>query len=137
MKWIPIIHSILHDEKRLNWDSILSQNITNALELSLISPPDQKHIFYMFSFLMDIIIVLVPFPLMKWNYPFNQQLPIHNYAQILWEINSKFHLYDIFHYIVIPLHEVIFVKAPPRISEGLKEGLKSICHCFFRNYFLA
>lgn len=130
VQWIPLIHNIHHESKCFNWADIVSQNIAKALKLSLLSPPGYKQMFCMSILLMDIVSAIVPFPLMKWNYLVDQQLPIRNYAPILWESNFKFHLYDIFHYVMIPLHIILFGKAPPRPSESLKEALESIHHWF-------
>lgn len=98
IKWIPIIHNILNEGKCLNWVDILLQNITDSLRLSLSFPPRFKYIFCMSTYLIDFFFASVPFPLMKWNYPSDQQLPNQNYAPILWESNFKYHFYDICHY---------------------------------------
>lgn len=68
--------------------------------------------FCMSTFLVDIVITSVPFLMMKWNYSANQQLPIKNYAPILWERNFKFNLYDICH---LP-----FDKSLPELVKVLK-----------------
>ncbi len=98
IKWIPIIHNILNEGKWLSWVDILLQNITDSLKLSLSSSPRFKYIICMSTYLIDFVIASVPFPLMKWNYPSDQQLPNQNYAPILWESNFKYHFYDICHY---------------------------------------
>jgi len=45
-----------HDSKCFNWDDILSQNLTDAIKLSVLSPPGYEHMFFMSSYLMDIVI---------------------------------------------------------------------------------
>jgi hypothetical protein len=84
---------------------------------------------------MDIVISSVPFPLMKWNYSSCHQQAIQNYSLILWERNFKFHFYDIYNYVMIPLHEVIFGKTPPRVSQDIKEALVQIGVWFIDELF--
>ena len=114
IKWIAIIHSILNEGKFLNSIDLLSQNITDLVKLLVSSPPEFNYIFCMYAYLLDVVIALVTFPLMNWNYPSDEEIPIQNYAPILWESNFKYHFYDIFHYVLIHSHKILFGTIPPR-----------------------
>lgn len=86
-----IIHIILNEGKCLKWADLLSQNITDSVRSSVSSPPEFNYIFFMSTYLLDVVIASVPFLLIKWSYPSDQQLPIQNSAPILWESNFKYH----------------------------------------------
>jgi hypothetical protein len=72
--------------------------------------------FYMSAFIMDAICFRTPFPLMNWSWTPTSTEPIHFFLSKLWEENSKDFFYEICHYVVISIHEVIYRQPPPRIS---------------------
>jgi hypothetical protein len=74
------------------------------------------------------------FPLMNWNWTPTVTKPVHIYHSKLWEENTKDCFYEIFHNVIIPIHEVLYGNPPPRISEqimgniGATGILKRISH---------
>jgi hypothetical protein len=69
--------------------------------------------FYMSAYIMDAICFMTPFPLMNWSWNPSCTEPIHEYHSKLWEENAKDSFYEIFHFMVIPVHQMLYSCAPP------------------------
>jgi len=89
----------------------------------------------MSAYIMDVICYMTPFPLMNWSWNPSCVEPIHVYHSKLWEENVKDFFYEIYHYIVIPMHQILYGYAPPQISEQIVENLKTIVDCFIKDNF--
>ena len=82
--------------------------------------------FYLPAYIMDAICYKTPFPLMNWSWTPKYSEPIHIYHSNLWEENEKDQFYEIFHNVIIPIHEVLYGNLPLRISEKIIENLSTI-----------
>ena len=89
----------------------------------------------MSAYIMDAICFVTPFPLMNWSWNITYPEPIHEYHSVLWEENDKNSFYEIFHFIVIPIHKKNYGCEPPRISETVSENLKEIADWFIDENF--
>jgi hypothetical protein len=80
----------------------------------------------MLAYIMDAICFSTPFPLMNWSWNPTYLEPIHEYHSKIWEENAKDSFYEIFHFMVIPLHRMLYGCEPPHISNSIKGNLRAI-----------
>jgi hypothetical protein len=91
--------------------------------------------FYISAYIMDAICYMTPFLLMNWSWNPTCAEPIHDYHSKLWEENAKYFFYEICHYVVIPLHQILYGYAPPRISKPIMGNLMAIADWFIEEGF--
>jgi hypothetical protein len=91
--------------------------------------------FYMLAYIMDAICFTTPFPLMNWSWNPTCTKPIHEYHSKLWEENVKDSFYEICHFMVIPVHQMLYGFAPPCISESVIGNLKVVSDWFIEENF--
>jgi hypothetical protein len=84
---------------------------------------------------MDTICFTTPFPLMNWSWNPTYTEPIHEYHSKLWEENVKDSIYDLFHFVVLPMHHMLYECAPPHISETVMGNLKVVSDWFIEEKF--
>ena len=89
----------------------------------------------MSSYIRDVICYMTPFPLMNWSWNPTCAEPIHVYHSKLWEENVKDFFYKICHYIVIPMHQILYGYEPLWISEQIMGNLKEIFDWFIEENF--
>jgi hypothetical protein len=82
--------------------------------------------FYILAYLMDTICFMTPFALMNWSWNITCPEPIHKYHSKSWEENAKNSFYEIFHFVVIPMHKMFFGCDPPCIFYAVSNNLKQI-----------
>jgi hypothetical protein len=82
--------------------------------------------FFMSEYIMDVVCFLTPFPLMRWSWTLAEDEPIHVYHSKLWENKAAYFIYEIFNWVMVPLHVTIFSHLPPRISDSIVTNLSSI-----------
>jgi len=75
---------------------------------------------------MDIICFNFGFPIPGWKWIVQDPTPIHIYHMYLWKFDYKNHLYRICHGFVLPIHQAIFNKPTPRVSNEANIDLTSI-----------
>jgi hypothetical protein len=63
---------------------------------------------------------------MNWSWNLTYSEPIHEYHSILWEENTKESFYEICHFVVISLHQMLYDYAPLRISELVTGNLRTV-----------
>jgi hypothetical protein len=80
----------------------------------------------MSAYIMDTICCMTPFPLMIWSWTPVEDEHIHIYHAKLWENKAKIFAYEIFNWVMVPLHVTIFGHPPPRISDSIVMNLSSI-----------
>jgi hypothetical protein len=80
------------------------------------------HVYY----IMDIVCFMTPFPLMGWRWTPTSAEPIHIYHLILWEDKAKDFFYEIYNWVVVPMHTTIYGYPPPRISNKIVTNLGEI-----------
>jgi hypothetical protein len=76
-----------------------------------------------------------PFPLMNWSWNPACDEPIHVYDSKLWEENVKYFFYEICHYVVKPVHQILYGYAPSRILEPIVGNLRAIADWFIEENF--
>jgi len=54
---------------------------------------------------------------------------------MLWEENAKDAFYEIYHFVIIPMHKNFYGCEPPRISDRVIENLKEIADWFIDENF--
>jgi hypothetical protein len=89
----------------------------------------------MSAYIMDAICFSTPLPLMNWSWKPTYLEPIHEYHSKLWEENAKDSFYEIFHFVVIPLHQMLYGCAPPCISESVIGNLRVVVDWFIEENF--
>jgi hypothetical protein len=89
----------------------------------------------MSAYIMDAICYMTPFPLMNWNWNTACAEPIHVYHSKLWEDNVKDFFYEICHYVVTRLHQILYGYAPSHISKQIMGNLKAIADWFIEEGF--
>jgi hypothetical protein len=63
---------------------------------------------------------------MNWSWAPSNTEPIHVYHLNLWEDKAKEFIYEIFNWVMVPLHVAIFGQPPPRISDIIMTNLSSM-----------
>jgi hypothetical protein len=63
---------------------------------------------------------------MSWSWNLVEAEPIHIYHLKLWENKATDFVYEIFNWVMVPLHVTIFGHLPPRISDSIVMNLSSI-----------
>jgi hypothetical protein len=94
----------------------------------------QPTYFYMSVYVMDDICHMVPFPLMNWIWNRTYAETIHFYHSQLWEEKVKDLFYEICHYVVIPMNQILY-GLPPWISEQIMGNLKTVVDWFIEENF--
>jgi hypothetical protein len=89
----------------------------------------------MSTYIMDVICFTTPFPLMNWSWNPTCTEPVHEYHSKLWEENDKDSFYEIGHFMVIPVHQMLYGYAPCRISESVIGNLKAVSDWFIEENF--
>jgi hypothetical protein len=134
-EWVPLLHKATEGYS-FNWDKILFDNIVKeVMEYQTARSKGQPIAFYMSAYIMDAICFSTPFPLMNWSWNPTYLEPIHEYHSKLWEENAKDTFYEIRHFMVIPLHQMLYGCTPPRISELVIGTLKAVVEWFIEDNF--
>jgi hypothetical protein len=84
---------------------------------------------------MDAVCFLTPFPLMSWSWTPSEAEPIHIYHSKLSEDKASDFVYEIFNWVMVPLHVPIFEHPPPRISNNIMVNLSSIANSYVEAEF--
>jgi hypothetical protein len=114
----------------------LSDNLTQEISnYKATKSKGQPTSFYMSSYIMDAICYVTPFPLMNWSWNISCPEPIHKYHSALWEENAKDAFYEVCHFIIIPMHKIVFGCEPLRIYDAITENLKAIADWFIEENF--
>jgi hypothetical protein len=89
----------------------------------------------MFTYIMDAICFITPFPLMNWSWSSTSAEPIHLYHSKLWEEKAKYFFYKIYHHVVVSVHIDLYGFPPPRISDKIMGNLGKIADWFIEENF--
>jgi hypothetical protein len=89
----------------------------------------------MSAYIMDDICFMTPFPLMKWSWAPSNTEPIHVYHSKLWEDKANEFIYEIFNWVMVPLHVAIFGQPPPKISDSVATNLSSVVEWYLEVEF--
>jgi hypothetical protein len=133
--WVPIINEVA-EGFTFHWGKLLSDNLVKQIGIyTSHKSKGEPTPFYMSAYIMDAICYKTPFPLMNWSWTPKSSEPIHIYHSKLWEENEKDHFYEIFHNVIIPIHEVLYGNPPPRISEQIMGNLGAIADWYIEESF--
>jgi len=91
--------------------------------------------FFMSAYIMDAICSMTPFPLMNWAWSPTEEKNVHEYHDKLWENNANKFIYEIFNWVMVPLHVAIFGLTPPRISHSVAANLSRIADWYVEEEF--
>jgi hypothetical protein len=135
VQWVPLIYRVAEGFS-FNWTKILSDNLfTNITEYREKKAAGKPSGFYMSAYIMDAICARTPFPLMKWAWSPSEDKAVHIYHDKLWENNANDFIYEIFNWVIVPLHVTIFGLLPPRIPEGVVANLNHITDWYVEDQF--
>jgi hypothetical protein len=126
LPWVPLIHTVIEGFS-FDWAKLLSYSMTSRItEYRAQKVSNKATSFFMFAYIMDAICFMTPFPLMEWSWAPSNTEPIHVYHSKLWEDKAKEFIYEIFNWVMVPLHVAIFGQPPPRISDNVVTNLSSM-----------
>jgi hypothetical protein len=135
VQWVPLIFRVA-EGCSFNWAKILSDNLFNRItEYQEKKAAGKPSGFYMSAYIMDAICAKTPFPLMKWAWSPSEDKAVHIYHDKLWENNANNFIYEIFNWVIVPLHVTIFGLLPPRIPDGLAANLNHITDWYVEEQF--
>jgi hypothetical protein len=88
--WVPLLHEVAEGYS-FNWSKILSDNLAKEItEYKMTKSKGCLISFYMYSYVMDAIYFVTPFPLMNWSWNPSCTEPIHEYRSNIWEESVKY-----------------------------------------------
>jgi hypothetical protein len=126
LQWVPLIHRVV-EGCSFDWAKMLSDSLTTRVTEYRAQKESRKiSSFFMYAYIMDVVCFLTPFPLMSWSWTPTEVEPNHVYHSKLWENKAADFIYEIFNWVMVPLHVAIFGHPPPRISESIVTNLSSI-----------
>jgi hypothetical protein len=126
LSWVPLIHSLAKGFS-FDWDKLLLDSLASRITKYRAQKVSEKaSLFFMSAYIMESICFMKPFPLMKWSWNPTDAEPIHVYHSKLWEDKAKEFVYDIFNWVMVPLHVSIFGHPPPSISDNILANLRNI-----------
>jgi hypothetical protein len=124
--WVPLMFWVT-EGCSFNWAKILSDSLANQItEYREQKASGRLSSFFMSAYIMDAVCSMRPFPLMSWTWNPVQEKPIHEYHDKLWENKVDKFIYEIFNWVMVPLHIAIFGHPPPRISDSIAANLSGI-----------
>jgi hypothetical protein len=126
LPWVPLIFRVA---KGCSFDRVemLSDSLTSRVtEYRAQKESGKTSSFFMSTYIMDVECFLTPFPLMSWSWTPAEDEPICVYHSKLWENKATDFVYEIFNWVMVPLHVTIFSHPPPRISDSIMTNLSSI-----------
>jgi hypothetical protein len=135
VEWVSIMNEVVEGYS-FNWAKMLLDNLAKGISDYKTTKSKGKPIpFYMYTYLMDSIYFMTPFPLMKWRWTLASAEPIHFYHSKLWEEKAKDLFYEMCHNVVIPVHISLYGHPPPRISDKIMGNLGKLADWFIEENF--
>jgi hypothetical protein len=133
--WVPLMFRVA-EGCSFNWAKILSDSLANRVtEYREQKESGRPSSFFMSAYIMDAICSMTPFPLMSWAWTPAEARPIHMYHEKLWENKAEKFTYEIFNWVMVPLHIAIFGHPPPRISDNIATNLSGIADWYVEAEF--
>ena len=84
----------------------------------------------MSAYIVDTFCFNFDFPILGWKWTVQDPTPIHVYHKYLWKSEYKNHLYRIFHGFILPVHQAVFNKPAPQLSNEASIDLTSTSSWF-------
>jgi hypothetical protein len=78
---------------------------------------------------------MMPVPLMNWSWAPSDAEPVHVYHSKLWEDKASDFVYEIFNWVMVPMHVAIFGNPPPRISDSIMANLSRVVDWYVEKEF--
>jgi hypothetical protein len=72
---------------------------------------------------------------MSWSWTPSEAEPIHVYHSKLWEDKAAEFIYEIFNWVMVPMHISIFGNPPPRISDSIATNLSNVADWYVEAEF--
>lgn len=137
IKMVPLIKAALNSYV-MDWETILSDKMVvqildyrkNRFITTRVVPP-----FYMNTYIVDTICFKSDFPIMGWKWTVQDPTPLHIYHKDLWQKQYKKHFFKIFHCFILPIHQAIFNRLAPQLSQEASIDLTSIGSWFGEELF--
>jgi hypothetical protein len=108
LQGVPLIHSVIKGCS-FDWDKLLSDSLTSRVTEYQEQKESRKIAsFFMSAYIMDAVCFLTPFPLMSWSWTPSEVEPIYIYHSKLCEDKASDFVYEIFNWVMVPLHVTIF-----------------------------
>jgi hypothetical protein len=126
LPWVPLIYTVAEGFS-FDWAKLMSDSLTSRItEYRAQKASGRTSSFFMSAYIMDAICFMTPFPLMSWSWTPSDAEPIHVYHSKLWEDKAKDFIYEIFNWVMVPMHVAIFGHPPPRISDNITANLSNV-----------
>jgi hypothetical protein len=126
LPWVLLIHTVTEGFS-FDWAKLLADSLTSRITEYRAQRESKKATsFFMSTYIMDAICFMTPFPLMNWSWAPSNTEPIHVYHSKLWEDKDKECIYEIFNWVMVPLHVAIFGQLSPRISNSVTTNLSNV-----------
>jgi hypothetical protein len=133
--WVPLMFRVI-EGCSFNWAKILSDSLANRVtEYREQKASGRPSSFFMSAYIMDTVCSMTPFPLMRWAWNTYQEKPVHEYHDKLLENKVDKFIYEIFNWVMVPLHIAIFGHPPPRISDNIAASLSGIADWYVEAEF--
>jgi hypothetical protein len=135
IQWVPLIFRVAEGSS-FDWVKMLSDSLFNRVtEYQEQKEAGRPSGFFMSTYIMDAICSMTPFPLMNWAWSPTQEKTVHKYHDKLWENNTNKFIYEIFNWVMVPLHIAIFGLSPPRISDSIAANLSHTADWYVEEEF--
>jgi hypothetical protein len=135
IRWVPLIFRVAEGSS-FNWSKMLSDSLFDRVtEYREKKAAGRASGFFMSAYIMDAICSMTPFPLMNWAWSPTEEKTVHEYHDKLWENNANKFIYEIFNWVMVPLHVAIFGLTPPRISDSIAANLSRIADWYVEEEF--
>jgi hypothetical protein len=135
LPWVPLIHTVA-EGCSFDWAKLLSDSLTSRItEYRMQRANGKAASFFMSAYIMDVVCFMTPFPLMSWSWTPSEAEPIHVYHSKLWEDKATEFIYEIFNWVMVPMHVSIFGNPPPRISDSIATNLSNVADWYVEAEF--
>ena len=84
---------------------------------------------------MDVVCFTSDFLTMGWKWTTKDPTPIHIYHRELWDSYFHLHFYKVCYGVILPIHQMIFNKRAPKVSEEENTNILPIARCFAEENF--
>jgi hypothetical protein len=113
LAWVPLMFWVTEGSS-FNWAKIFLDSLTNQVtEYRKQKENGKASSFFMSTYIVDAIFSMTPFPLISWSWTPVEYEPIYVYHAKLWENKAENFAYEIFNWVMVPLHVAIFGHPPP------------------------
>jgi hypothetical protein len=135
LPWVPLIYTVAEGYS-FDWAKMLSDSLTSRItEYRMQKASGKAASFFMSAYLMDAVCSMTPFPLMNWSWTPSDAEPVHVYHSKLWEDKASDFVYEIFNWVIVPMHVAIFGNLSARISDSIMKNLSRVVDWYVEKEF--